>query len=195
MLYTVLRFFSVVLCRLFFRLRLYGEENIPEKEGFILASNHCSYLDPIVLGVACKRKLNFMARHDLFLNRFSRWLFLRLGAFPVKRNTADRSALKEALRRLNRGGGLVLFPQGRRQSGLDSRNPPLAGVGYLAAKADVAVIPAYIKGSDQAMPKGARYIKPARVSVYFGRQINIERRLPYQEATRLIMANIKQLSC
>lgn len=196
MLYTILRFLSIVLCKIFFRIKVCGRENIPKKKGFILASNHLSYLDPIILGICSPRKLNFMARHDLFFNHFFGWLILRVGAFPVQRNSADRSALGEAIRRLKAGGGLLLFPEGRRQSGLDAVPlEPLAGVGYLAAKTDTAVIPAYIKGTDRAMPKGAKFIRPGRIEVYFGRQINIERRLPYQQIARLIMAKIRQLSC
>lgn len=162
-----------------------------------MASNHLSHLDPVVLGVACPRKLNFMARHDLFLNRFFGGLISRLGAFPVRRNTADRSALKEAIERLNRGGGLLLFPEGTRQSAGtgDKDSVPQAGIGFLAAKVDVPVIPAYIKGTQAALPKGARRIKPGRVSVSFGEKINFERRLPYHEIAQVIMANITQLSC
>lgn len=196
MLYTVLRFISILLCKLFFRIKVYGEKNIPKNGGFILASNHTSYLDPIILGVVSSRKLNFMARHDLFLNPFFGLLLSRLGAFPVRRNSADRSALREAIKRLSGGKALVLFPEGTRLSGLNVEPPdPLAGVGFLATKANVSVIPAYIKGTDKALPKGAKYIKPGRIYVCFGRQINIEGRLPYQEITQLIMANIRQLSC
>ncbi|MDI6605598.1 MAG: lysophospholipid acyltransferase family protein [Candidatus Omnitrophota bacterium] len=196
MIYTVLRFISLILCRLFFRIEVYGKKNIPEKGGFILASNHSSYLDPIILGVFCPRKLNFMARHDLFLNRFFGLLLSQVGAFPVKRNSADRSALKEALKRLSCGKALVLFPQGRRSSGLSAESSDfLAGVGFLAAKTNLPVIPAFIKGTDKALPKGAKCIKPGRICVCFGRQINIERGLPYQEITQLIMARIRQLSC
>ncbi|MFH0762539.1 MAG: lysophospholipid acyltransferase family protein [Candidatus Omnitrophota bacterium] len=196
MLYTFSRFISAVLCRILFRIKVCGEKNIPAKGGFILASNHCSFLDPVILAVACSRKLNFMARHDLFFNPVLGWWMSRVGVFPVKRNTADRSALREALKRLNRGKPLLLFPQGARKNGLDDKaSIPLAGVGFLAAKTNVAVIPAFIKGTDKALPKGAKYIKPGRICVCFGRQINIERRLPYQEITQLIMANIRQLSC
>lgn len=196
MLYTILRFISALLCKIFFRIEVRGKENMPKKGGFILASNHFSYLDPIILGVVSPRKLNYMARHDLFFNRFFGQLLLSLGVFPVKRNSADRPALKQAIKGLSKGRPLLLFPEGTRQGG---PNPaplePLAGVGYLAAKANVPVIPAHIKGTDKALPKGARYIKPAKICVCFGKQINIERGLPYQETARLIMAKIRQLPC
>lgn len=196
MLYWILRSICVLLCKIFFRVKVYGRRNIPKNGGFILASNHLSHLDPVVLGVVCPRRLNFMARHDLFLHRFFGGLISRLGAFPVKRNTADRWALKEAMKRLNRGGGLVLFPEGARQAGMNNQaSVPQGGIGFLAAKVNVPVIPAYIKGTQTALPKGAKCIKPGRVSVYFGEKIYIERRLPYHEIASTIMANITQLSC
>ncbi len=196
MLYSILRFISMLLCKVLFRVKVYGKKNIPKKGGFILASNHSSHLDPVVLGVVCPRKLNFMAKQELFLNPFFAGLMFQLGAFPVKRNSADRSALKEAMKRLERGGGLVLFPEGSRQAAAIAQGPaPQAGIGFLAAKVNVPVIPAYIKGTQTALPKGAKFIRPGRVYVSFGQKLDIERRLPYHEIASMIMANITQLSC
>src|SRR3989338_6346732 len=129
MIHTVSRFICFLISRLFFRISWQGRENIPKKKGFIIASNHVSYLDPVMVGVACPRKLNYMARHDLFSNHFfSFWLY-NVGAFPVRRKTADISALKEAIKRLNDGEGLILFPEGGRVENITSNKRPLAGVG------------------------------------------------------------------
>lgn len=197
MLYFTLRLISVLLCNVFLGIRVYGRKNIPKKGGFILASNHVSHLDPVALGVACPRKLNFMAKEELFLHPFFGGLISRLGAFPVKRNSADRSALKEAMKRLKQGRGLLLFPEGTRQGASgNAAVMPQAGVGFLAAKVGVPVVPAYINGTQAALPRGAKWIKPgSRVSVYFGEKIDIERRLPYHEFAQVIMAKIRQLSC
>jgi len=196
MLYSILRPVCILLCKIFFGIRVYGKKNIPKKGGFILASNHCSHLDPVVLGVACPRRLNFMARHDLFFNPFFSRLISALGAFPVRRGYADRFALREAMKRLNRREALVLFPEGARQAASGNNDAiPQAGIGFLASKLNVPVIPAYIEGTQYALPKGARRIRPARVSVSFGEKIDIERRLPYHELAQAIMANIRQLSC
>lgn len=176
-----------------FRIKVSGKNQIPEKGGFILASNHASYLDPIVLGVACPRKLNFMARHDLFCNPLFSWLISTLGALPIKRDSADTSALKEAIRILKDGKALVLFPEGAR--GFEGAAYPLQpGIGFLYAKADVPVIPALIRGTEKALPKGAKFIKPQKVSVYFGKQIFIERRMPYQDIAQSIMLEIRRLA-
>lgn len=194
MLYWFLRFLSFLILKIFFRLEVEGRENLPEKGGFILAGNHISYLDPVVIGVAVPRKLNYLAKRELFRNPACSRFFSALHIFPIKRDSADISALKEALRRVRNGEGLVLFPEGSRRA--DS-SPAEAepGVGFLAAKLDVPVIPAFVKGTERALPRGAKFLRPARISVCFGKQIFIERRLPYRDIARQIMANIRHIAC
>lgn len=170
-----------------------GRENIPKKGGFILASNHISNLDPVTVGSACPRRLYYMAKEELFLNPILSLWMNAVGCFPVKRNSTDISALREAIRWLKSGGGLFLFPEGTRQEAGVKSAQPQAGIGFLAAKLSVPVVPAFVKGTDNALPRGAKFIRPATVSVCFGKQIHIERRMPYQEAAQLIMANIKNL--
>ena len=194
MIHTISRFLCFLFYKIMFGIEAYGRKNIPKKGGFILASNHVSLLDPPALGVACPRKLNYMARHDLFLNRFfSCWLH-SVGAFPVKRDSADKSALKEAMKRVTNGGGLLLFPEGARQD-VNNAMAGKPGVGFLAAKLNVPVIPAFVKGTDKALPKGVKAPRPHKVSVYFGKEISIERRLPYQDISDEIMRNIRHLAC
>jgi 1-acyl-sn-glycerol-3-phosphate acyltransferase len=195
MLYKVFRFLLFIVFKLFFRLQVKGKEYIPKKGGFILASNHISYLDPMVLGVACPRLLNFMAKQDLFRNPLFSWLISTVGSFPVKRESVDISALKEAMQRLRNGKALLLFPEGRRGEADAVTSQPQGGVGFLAAKLNVAVVPAFIKGTEKALPKGAKFIRPSKISVYFGKQIQIERGMPYQDIAKLIMAKIRHLSC
>lgn len=158
-----------------------------------MASNHLSYLDPVAVGVACPHKLNFMGRHDLFSNRFFSWLLTGVGVFPVKRDTADLSALKEAMQRVKGGGGLVLFPEGRRLEPGGKPGKPQPGIGFLAAKLNVPVIPAFIKGTEKILPKGSKFIRPHRVSVCFGRHIDIEKDLSYEDIAQKIMESVYSL--
>ena len=193
MIYTISKFFFFVAGKLFFRMKVTGAENIPKKGGFILASNHISYLDPGAVGTSCPRKLSYMAKEELFSkNMFASWL-RAVGGFPVKRKTADLSAVKEAMRRVKAGGGLLLFPEGARRSEGDNTDSPLEGVGFLATKLNVPVIPACIKGSDKALPKGAKFFRTEKISVCFGKQISIDQKMPYQDAALLIMEKIRQL--
>lgn len=195
MFYSFCRFLCIVFCKIMFRMEASGRENIPKSGGFIVASNHVSYLDPIAVGSSCPRKLNYMARHDLFGNNFFNWLLRSVLAFPVKRDSADLSALKEAIRRVRAGNGLLLFPEGRRSDrNSGATDSPQPGIGFLAAKLGVPVIPAFVKGSQEAFPRGAKFMRPVKVRVYFGKQITIERGLPYQDIAEEIMKNIRHLS-
>lgn len=193
MLYKITASLANFIFGFFFRIKVSGVENIPRKGGFILASNHLSYLDPAVLAIACPREVNFMAKAELFRIPLFSNLIRVLGAFPVKRNTADISALKEAMKRVKAGSGLLVFPEGGRKEGSTDLEPQ-AGIGFLAAKINAFVIPAFISGTDIALPKGAKVIKPSKVSVIFGKQIPIERGLPYKEIAQGIMNSIRRLS-
>ena len=184
----------MLLFKVLFRIKVYGKENIPKKGGFILASNHVSYLDPVALGVACPRKLSFMAKADLFAHPLVTKYFLAIEVFPVKKDSADKSALKEAIKRLSHGKGVAIFPEGARIfEGKSSHALP--GVGFLATKVNVPVIPAFIKGTDLALPRRAKFIRPHKISVYFGKEIPIERGLPYSEIADEILRSIWHLSC
>ncbi|MFH0790509.1 MAG: lysophospholipid acyltransferase family protein [Candidatus Omnitrophota bacterium] len=193
MLFIIFRFLSFLAIKLIFPIEVYGLENIPKTGGFILASNHASYLDPVVLGAMCPRYMHFMARHDLFGNPLSSWFLSQLNAFPVRRNSADISALKKAIRLVKKGEGLLLFPEGSRQVEGISFNPQ-SGIGFLAVKINAPVIPALIRGTELAMPKGSKGIRRVKISVYFGKQIPIERSMPYHDIALQIMENIRHLS-
>ncbi len=174
---------------------MYGRENIPRKGGFIVAANHVSYLDPLVIGISCPRRLGYMARHDLFAHPVFGGIIRNLGAFPVKRKSADLSALKEAVKRLKEGKGLLIFPEGTRQTGGSMAEQAQPGIGFLASKAQVPVVPVFVKGTEKSLPKNSRCVHRARISVCFGRQISFERRLPYQEIARIILEGIRETSC
>ncbi len=193
MLYHILRLTAILLCKFLFGIKISGRGNIPQEGGFILASNHRSNLDPVVLGVACPRKLNFMAKEELFRNPFFGWFISQLGAFPVKRNHADISAVRQALKRVNSGKALVVFPEGSRNYATTASEVQ-AGIGFLAAKINAPVIPVFISGTEEALPRGAKSIRRTKVCVYFGRQISVERRTSYQEIAQQIMNNIIELS-
>ncbi|MDD5044960.1 MAG: lysophospholipid acyltransferase family protein [Candidatus Omnitrophica bacterium] len=195
MLYRTARFIFWVILKLFFHFKVEGRDNLPKKGGFILASNHASFIDPVALGCGTGRRLNFFARHDLFKNPLWGRILLSVGAFPVVRDKADKAALKEALKRLGSGGPLVVFPEGTRSEVPGELLQPHAGIGFLALKSGVPVIPAFVSGTQNAWPKGSNRIKIAPISVRYGQPILLERGLPYAEAANKIMAKISELSC
>ena len=193
-LYPVSRAFCAAFLKIFFGLRVVGRENIPAKGGFILAGNHVSYLDPPAVGSGCLRSVHFMARHDLFKIPVLGWWLRSVGVFEVKRESADVSAMKQAIRCLKNGEGLALFPQGRR-SGIENLEQDIqAGVGFIAQKSAVPVVPVFVKGTEKALPKGARFFKRALITVRFGKSIVIGKEMSYQDAAAWIAVEIKKLS-
>jgi 1-acyl-sn-glycerol-3-phosphate acyltransferase len=194
MIYAAGKFFFWVFLKSFFGFKVTGKENIPSAGGFIVAGNHVSYLDPIVFGVACPRPLSFMARDTLFRNRFSAWLLRRVNVFPLRRNSADVGAIKEALRRLKYGGGILLFPEGTRSSG-GLMKEGFEGVGFLARKSALPVVPMFVRGTQEALPKKARWLKLAKIEVVFGRPLSFpkEKASADHEITEEIMQHIISL--
>jgi 1-acyl-sn-glycerol-3-phosphate acyltransferase len=192
-LYKISRDACIVFTKLYLRVKVSGLQNIPAHGGFIIASNHRSYLDPVVIGSVCPRRINYMARHDLFSVPLFGRLIKAYGTFPVKRGRADLGALRETIRRVNRGYGVLLFPEGTRQA-KNALGEAGAGVGFLAAKINGPVVPAFISGTEKAMPKGAKVIRPVAVTVKFGRQISVHEGLPYQDIAADIMRSIGGLA-
>jgi len=164
--YELLRMFFAVLFSIAFRWRTSGTENIPAG-GAIIAANHISLWDPPVVGTAISRKAHFMAKEELFANPVFGWLISKLGAFPVKRGAADRTAIKTALTLLKNGSILVIFPEGTRSK--DGKlGTPEAGLALLAVKAGVPVIPAAIFGTNKIFRDG--HVLP-KFRIVFGKPI------------------------
>lgn len=160
--------------RVFFGLTVKGAGNVPKEGGVIVAANHSSYLDPPVIGVALNRQATYMAREGLFKIPLLR-KFIAAFSFPVKRGSPRPSTIKEAVQRLKRGELIVMFPEGRRsQDGtfLEAKR----GIGLIATMSMVPVVPALIRGTERALPVGAKFLRPARISVTFGRPLIFERK-------------------
>lgn len=189
----------LILFKVYLGFNIVGRKNAPEKGAFIFAANHSSYLDPILLGTSVNRSLNYMARENLFKKQCFGWIMHKLHAFPVKRNDSDYRAIKDSLRILKEGRPLVIFPEGTRSKNNELR-PAKPGIGFIVAKADVPVVPAYIEGSFKALPRGVKTLKRRPVAVYIGKPIYFTEgifekngRKAYQEISDEIMRHIARL--
>ncbi|MFA5275374.1 MAG: lysophospholipid acyltransferase family protein [Candidatus Omnitrophota bacterium] len=192
--YKLSRFIIFLFLKVCFWLKAEGRENIPEKGGVIIASNHLSYLDPLAVGCACPRVIDFMARDSLFkVPVLGSWM-RAVGAFGVKRNNADISAMKEAIYRLQHGRVLTLFPEGTRQVSVLVSTKVEPGVGFLAAKSGAAVIPAFISGTEKAFPRGAKFFRFSRIRVKFGAAVKIDKDKPYEAIAQDILKDIRLLA-
>lgn len=170
--YRFLRLLSYLSAKLFFHLEIKGKSLIPKTGGFVLASNHASYLDPILLGVSTGRLLNYAARDTLFRNFFFARLLRSLGVFPIRRWSADLSAIKESARRLRGNYGLVVFPEGTRSPDGEIKDFS-SGFVLLADKAKVPIVPARVIGTFKAWGKKNKIFKFAKVKVIFGPPVYI----------------------
>ena len=164
-------YLTKVVCWLFFRLGFWlevsGGAHVPKRGAFILASNHVSYLDPPVVGVACPRRLVFMARADLF-DQALLGMFLRaVGAIALKREGGDVAAIRMALEELRDGRPVAIFPEGGRQPG-GALGTAKRGVGLLAVTAQVPIVPALVRGTFDAWPPHARRLRRRKIHVAFG---------------------------
>src|SRR5690349_14319145 len=114
MIYRIVWILCAILFQVLLRRRIRGTHNVPKRGPVILASNHASNIDPPVVGTCIWRPCAFMAKEELFENKLFGWFNRNLYAFPVKRGTGDRGALKKALEILESGWPLVMFPEGTR---------------------------------------------------------------------------------
>lgn len=145
MLYALARNIVSFIFHIVFKITIVGAENIPqEKGGFIIASNHVSNYDPPMVGIVFKGKYAFMAKEELFRNKFFAWLITKLGAFPVKRGAKDLSAIDKALESLDNGRIFVIFPEGTR-SKTGELGRAKSGVAITAVRAEAPVVPVFIK--------------------------------------------------
>jgi 1-acyl-sn-glycerol-3-phosphate acyltransferase len=155
------------LLTLWFRPSVTGPGVIPAEGPALIAPVHRSNLDFAFAILATDRKLFFMAKDTLWRSKLLGRLLTTLGAFPVHRESADRSALAHAESVLGAGQVLVLFPEGTRRDGGEVTEV-LEGVGFLSARCGAPVLPLGIGGSDRAMPKGAYLPRPRKVHVVLG---------------------------
>ena len=167
------RWICRVFCILFFRLRVYGRENVPDKGAFVLVGNHQSYLDPVLCGVPLKRHLYFLARESLFANQLFGGLLSSVNTIPVKRSTADLSAMKTIIGKLKGGSGVCIFPEATRTS--DGKIAPFKrGFGLLCRRAEAAVVPVVVDGAFECWPRHKKIFSPGRIVVCYGECIKPE---------------------
>ena len=193
MIYWIAHVLLALLSKIFFPIKVSRAENIPTDGGMIIASNHLSNLDPMILGLASGRKLSYVAKDSLFKNKAFSFILYQVGAFPIRRDSGDVGAIKEALRRLRNGGRLVIFPEGTRKSeGSEKKVQP--GIAFLTVKSNCWVVPAFIKGSDKVLPPGAKFIRPGRIDVAFGKAVKYTSSDSYPQIAVQIKQKIDELS-
>jgi 1-acyl-sn-glycerol-3-phosphate acyltransferase len=203
-------FFAVerLIFKLLFRYRAYDKEkldSVAPGTGFIVAGNHSSYLDPVfVMNVMLPRRIRYLSKEE-FLNihpivaHFAAWM----GVFPVKRNTADMSAVKRAVRMLKRGENVGIFPEGTRVRSKDQEVINHEGIALIAKLANAPVVPVRIFNANKIRPEGTRLFRCPKIILRFGDPLSLEDErfasLPkeqrHQAFTDAVMKSVYALEC
>lgn len=164
---NIVRFHLNVLSRVFWRVSFQGLENIPQTGGVIIASNHQTYFDPIWMSLPFRREIRYLAWSESFswpiIGKVIRWL----GAWPIQIEKADKTMVRRTSRWLNKGGALVIFPEGGRcfPDGHLLRFKP--GAVRMALDANTPILPITIRGGHRVWPKGYRLPHLAKVELIF----------------------------
>jgi len=161
-----------LLTLILFRLRTRGMENVPKKGGVLLVTNHQSFLDPPLIGIALRRQIHYMARETLFKGGFLQWLAETLNTFPVKRGQADLAAVRMAVERLDKGFVVNIFPEGTRtEDGSIGTIAPGVALIVGRCKTPVSIVPVVIDGAFEAWPRTQRLPHPGRIRIVYGKPI------------------------
>ncbi|MGH1548656.1 lysophospholipid acyltransferase family protein [Leifsonia poae] len=200
------RILMAPLLKLVYRPHVIGKRNVPKHGPVILASNHLSFIDSVVIPMTAPRRVQFLAKSSYFegtgvKGRISRAFFTAIGAVGVKRGAgaAAQEALDQSRRIIDTGAAFALYPEGTRS--LDGRlYKGRTGIGWLALTTGAVVVPVGLIGTDQMQPVGAKFPKPHRITVRFGEPLDLSHFGPPEsgrarrQATDAIMAAIHSLT-
>jgi 1-acyl-sn-glycerol-3-phosphate acyltransferase len=175
-------------------IRYTGRENIPPEGGVLVVSNHQSHFDPPLVGAGCWRQMNYLARDSLFRFGPFRWLITSLDAIPINREGLGLAGIKETLRRLKRGGMVLMFPEGTR-TGDGEVGPFLPGFTTLAVRGRAAILPVAIEGAFDAWPKWHRLPRLGIIHVHYGAPIPSEQVGQYGEEELIAEVRKRVLAC
>jgi 1-acyl-sn-glycerol-3-phosphate acyltransferase len=199
-LFRAFRFTFGGLLRVWFRMRVEGPR--PPGGACVLAANHTSFVDPLVLGAACRARIVFLMTEVHWRSRGLGWFYRWNRAIPVRTRGGNRAALRSARSVLQQGRTLGIFPEG----GLSRDGLPMLGnpgAVSLVLQEAVPIVPVGIVGAHAAMPPGAAFPRPRRITIRFGAPIapaeldalgGGDRRARLREATALIMRRIAALT-
>ncbi len=168
--YCIFYNLAKLLAKTFFRMRVVHPERMIEEGPLILAVNHSSYFDPPLAGICSKRAVYYLARKSLLKWPILGPLFPDMNVIPVERDGNDMSALREVIKKVKDGNGIVLFPEGTRSKDGNLQKAK-AGIGLVIAKTGAPVMPMRVFGAFEAFPKGTKRMKFTRITVVIGEPI------------------------
>jgi 1-acyl-sn-glycerol-3-phosphate acyltransferase len=179
--------------KLLFRIEVHGREHLPATGAFVLAPGaHRSNIETFVVSVITTRRLRYMGKDSLWKHAAPDWFFSSLGGFPVNRSGADREALTQTLEIVAGGEPVVMFPEGTRRTGPTIEAEHMRdGAAYVAARAQIPIVPVGIGGSERAMPSGAKYIRPTKMVIVIGEPLTPP---PLKESGRVSRSGVRTMT-
>jgi len=197
--FLFLKIVGIILLKLIYRIESVNKNSIPRTGPLIVVANHFSYMDPIVLQTMFPRRISFLMTEIYYEGKLNR-LFKLLHCICVRQEGPNTASIREGLTVLKKSGVLGIFPEGSvsKEGVLQSGNP---GIGFFVLKSGVKVVPAFITGTYEALPKGAKIPKRTKIKIHFGLPIGFENvgigkndRERIVEITNEVMKQIKGLS-
>lgn len=162
--YWILRPAVIVILKLFFGLKVEGVRNLPRKSNFIVVANHSSFLDPILIGAAIPKKIDWVTLVSLYRIFWARWLMKITEVIPTG------SASEKALYLLMKNRNIGLFPEGTRS--FDGRLKEFKrGAALLALKTGRPIVPCAIQGAYEAFPRGVKLPRFSPIKVKIGKPV------------------------
>lgn len=171
LIYNIFYNLAKLFARVCFGLKIVHPERMPESGPLILAVNHSSFFDPPLAGICSRRGVYYLARKNLLEWPFFGPMFPAMNVIPVERDGNDMSALREVIKKIREGNGVVLFPEGTRSKD-GAIQPARAGIGLVIAKTGAPVLPMRIFGAHDAFPKGAKRLHFPQITVVLGEPIH-----------------------
>jgi 1-acyl-sn-glycerol-3-phosphate acyltransferase len=188
-----LHWMVIVYCALWHRLKTNGWAPLPRAGPAILIANHTCGIDHLVLQAGCRRVLGFIIAREYYDWSLIHWFCKLVGCIPVNRDGRDVQAIRAALRALENGQVMVIFPEGRiTPSSGRELGPILPGAAYVAVRAGVPVIPAYIRGTPETNQIGESLKTPSQAVVTFGEPIDLTDFEPAQAGQRTVQAEVSR---
>lgn len=201
--YGLIRLVLFIVYKALFRFKATGAQNVPpasDPRGVILAPNHESYIDPPLTGISLRRRVTYLAKEYLFKHGFVGWVLRSVGAYPIHSDSGnDLRSIRDLVRFLKAGHCVTVFPEGTRSPDGELQKAE-GGLGFLAVKSGAWVVPIFIDGTFEALPRDAKKIKPHPVTIRFGKAFIpaedpaiLSAPDPYQAVGDRIMEEIRQL--
>lgn len=193
---VIVSFCIFTYCKIVYRVKIVGKENVPKEGPLLFCGNHRTYLDPPLITVTAGRKMSFMAKEELKKSLLMRFLCFAFDGIWVKRDSKDIGPLKTAMKLLKNGGCIGIFPEGTR-NGMEKNEGKLKnGAAYMALKTGAKIVPIGIQGPAKPFTKNVIiYGEPLDFSQYDSKKVDkeVEDKVSEELKEQIIMLTTKEI--